>query len=142
MLARAAERGRATGLPYAGAVTPAEAWRLQQEGAAQIVDVRTRPEAEFVGRPPETPLIEWNRYGIGQNPDFLHELARHFGPDDKILFLCRSAARSHHAAAAATQAGFKHAFNILEGFEGPHDEEGHRNTVSGWRKAGLPWVQG
>jgi hypothetical protein len=34
------------------------------------------------------------------------------------------------------------AFNVLEGFEGPKDGEGHRGTLGGWRKAGLPWVQG
>ena len=33
------------------------------------------------------------------------------------------------------------AFNVLEGFEGPHDAEGHR-TVGGWKVAGLPWRQG
>jgi hypothetical protein len=29
----------------------------------------------------------------------------------------------------------------VEGFEGPLDERHHRNTVSGWRKEGLPWEQ-
>jgi hypothetical protein len=31
--------------------------------------------------------------------------------------------------------------NILEGFEGDLDANGHRGTVGGWRKASLPWVQ-
>jgi len=30
---------------------------------------------------------------------------------------------------------------VVEGFEGPHDEQRHR-SVSGWKVAGLPWVQG
>jgi len=63
ILERAAARARAKGLSYAGEVTPAEAWRLHDAGAAQIVDVRTRPEHEFVGRIPGTPLVEWRRYG-------------------------------------------------------------------------------
>ena len=42
---------------------------------------------------------------------------------------------------ALTDAGLGPAFNVLEGFEGPHDAEGHR-TVGGWKVAGLPWRQG
>ena len=34
------------------------------------------------------------------------------------------------------------AFNVLEGFEGDKDADGHRATVGGWKVAGLPWVQG
>jgi rhodanese-related sulfurtransferase len=58
------------------------------------------------------------------------------------MFLCRSGVRSHHAAAAATQAGWKSAYNVLEGFEGDKDADGHRGNLGGWRKAGLPWLQG
>ena len=39
------------------------------------------------------------------------------------------------------QAGYRDAYNILEGFEGDRDAGGHRNTVGGWRAGGLPWVQ-
>jgi hypothetical protein len=42
---------------------------------------------------------------------------------------------------AATEAGWSEAYNILEGFEGDKDGDGHRNVSGGWRKAGLPWVQ-
>jgi hypothetical protein len=31
---------------------------------------------------------------------------------------------------------------VLEGFEGDRDARGRRNTVGGWRLAGLPWEQG
>ena len=37
------------------------------------------------------------------------------------MFLCRSGARSNAAAEAATRAGWKEAYNILEGFEGDKD---------------------
>src|SRR5207302_4049013 len=50
ILERARARGRELGLPYAGAVTPPEAWALQRAGAAQLVDVRTAAEDEYVGR--------------------------------------------------------------------------------------------
>ena len=141
ILARAAERARAKGLPYAGEVTPAEAWSLHAAGAARIVDVRTRPEHEFVGRIPGTPLVEWRRYGDTQpNPNFLRELAGEADPDQPVLFLCRSGVRSHNAAELATTAGYKQAFNILEGFEGSIDES-KRRGANGWRAAGLPWGQ-
>jgi rhodanese-related sulfurtransferase len=57
------------------------------------------------------------------------------------MFLCRSGGRSHNAAALAKQNGYTEVYNVLEGFEGDKDAHGHRNTVGGWRKAGLPWVQ-
>jgi hypothetical protein len=44
------------------------------------------------------------------------------------------------AAIAATQAGFTKAFDLLEGFEGDKDGQGHRKTVSGWCFRGLPWI--
>ena len=50
--------------------------------------------------------------------------------------------KAHFAAAVAAQLGYSAAFNILEGFEGDRDPQGHRNTLNGWRVAGLPWTQG
>lgn len=139
---RAAERGRQLNLPYAGALTPAEAFALMQAGA-KLVDVRTKPELQYVGRVPGSLLVEWQTYpGNGRNPDFLAQLAQEAEPGDALMFLCRSGARSHAAAAAATQAGFRDSYNVLEGFEGDRDAEQHRGTLGGWRKAGLPWVQG
>lgn len=143
ILARAAERGRVEALPYAGAVTPREAWRLFSDGLAAIVDVRTRPEWEFVGHVEDAPLIEWRPYGAtAPDPGFVDKLAARFPRDATILLLCRSGVRSHHAAAAAAQAGFMGTYNILEGFEGDQDDDGRRGTLGGWRLAGLPWAQG
>ncbi|HEX9182385.1 MAG TPA: rhodanese-like domain-containing protein [Burkholderiales bacterium] len=138
----AAERGRQTNLPYAGALTPAEAHRLMQAGA-KLVDVRTKPEVLYVGRVPGSVFIEWQTYpGNALNPAFVEELAQAAGPGETLMFLCRSGHRSHHAAAAATQAGWTDCYNVLEGFEGDRDAQQHRGTVNGWRKAGLPWAQG
>jgi rhodanese-related sulfurtransferase len=44
------------------------------------------------------------------------------------------------AAKAATAAGLGPAYNVLEGFEGGLDSEGHRGRT-GWRARGLPWRQ-
>jgi rhodanese-related sulfurtransferase len=61
-------------------------------------------------------------------------------PERPVLFLCRSGVRSAAAAEAAARAGYAHAYNVTEGFEGPLDADGHRG-VSGWKAAGLPWRQ-
>lgn len=143
ILAEAAERARGSELDYRGAVTPAEAWEMVQVGDAKIIDVRTRFEREYVGRIADTGSVEWKCWPDMQvNPHFLEQLGQVGKQDELILFLCRSGLRSHAAAVLATQAGYSSVFNILGGFEGDLDEHQHRNTRSGWRKAGLPWIQG
>ena len=137
----ARERGRSKGLSYAGELLPAEAHKLMQEGA-KLVDVRTKPELHYVGKVPGSVTVEWQTYpGNRPNPEFLAELAALVPKDTPVMFLCRSGARSHSAADAATRAGWKEAYNVLEGFEGDKDAQQHRSTVGGWRKAGLPWTQ-
>jgi rhodanese-related sulfurtransferase len=137
----AAERARKMCLAYAGALLPAEAHALMQRGA-KLVDVRTKPELLYVGKIPGSVTLEWQTYpGNRPNAEFLGELAATVGKDEPVMFICRSGARSHGAAEAATQAGWRECYNVLEGFEGDKDSEQHRNTLGGWRKAGLPWIQ-
>lgn len=137
----ARERGRQMGLTYAGALLPAEAHKLMQAGGV-LVDVRTKPEILYVGKVPGAVAVEWQTYpGNRPNPEFLAELAASVPKDEPVMFMCRSGARSHAAAEAAAQAGWREAYNVLEGFEGDKDAAQHRSTVGGWRKAGLPWVQ-
>ena len=144
ILSLARQRGEALGLPYAGALTPLEAYELLQLApGAKLVDVRTRAEWDWVGRISGAVEIEWNQYPGGvRNPNFLAELKRRVDPEAMVMFLCRSGVRSDGAARLATEAGYNACFNILEGFEGDKDANGHRNTVGGWRKVGLPWIQG
>jgi rhodanese-related sulfurtransferase len=146
LLQTACERGRSKNLPYAGAVTPQEAHALLQASpGAKLVDVRTNAERDWVGRidlaPAQQAAIEWNSYpGGAQNPEFLSQLAQVAEKDSILLFLCRSGVRSQHAARLATEHGYSHCFDILEGFEGSKDAAGHRKTVNGWCHAGLPWL--
>ena len=138
---KAKERGRKLNLPYAGALLPAEAHALMQQGA-RLVDVRTDPELLYVGSVPGSEAIEWNSFPAGaRNPNFLEQLAKTVKKDEAVMFLCRSGVRSHSAAIAATQAGWQEAYNVLEGFEGDKDAAGHRNVAGGWKYARLPWVQ-
>lgn len=142
ILERARQRGEKKGLAYYGEVTPAEAWALAQRGDAQIVDVRTSAEWQYVGHIAQSQLVEWRRFGADKpSPDFVAELEQKVPKSDVLLLLCRSAQRSHTAAAVATAAGYGKVLNILEGFEGDLDPNGQRGQVGGWRKAGLPWVQ-
>lgn len=143
LLQLARERAQHLDLPYAGALTPAEAFHLKQLApGATLVDVRTRAELDWVGRIPGAVEIEWNQYpGGAPNPNFLVQLKRQVDAEALLLFICRSGARSDYAARAATEAGFNACYNVLEGFEGDKDASDQRNKVGGWRHAGLPWHQ-
>jgi len=142
----ATKRAHAASLPYSGALTPAEAYALlQQSSEALLVDVRTAAELAWVGKPlvddSQYKHIEWTRYPGGvPNPDFLDSLRAAAGLDTPVFLLCRSAARSKSAAKAAAEVGFTQVYDILEGFEGDKDAEGHRKSVGGWCWRGLPWV--
>jgi rhodanese-related sulfurtransferase len=143
ILAKAQARAQKMNLPYTGALLPAEAHALMQGlPESKLVDVRTRAELEWVGRVPGSVEVEWSAWPGGiRNPNFVSELESLVDKDATVLFLCRSGARSNAAAIAATQAGYRKTYNVLEGFEGDKDDKGQRNSVSGWRAANLPWTQ-
>ena len=142
-LARAKARVEPLRLSYQGALLPAEAHVLLGSApGAKLVDVRTRAELDYVGRIPGSVEIEWQTYpGGAPNPDFLAQLRAQVDPEALVMFICRSGARSHAAATAASNAGYTQCYNVLEGFQGDKDAQGHRDTVGGWRAAGLPWYQ-
>jgi len=139
-------------MSYAGDLSVNEAWQLlATDPAARLVDVRSAPEWSFVGRPDlqtigKSPLLlSWQVYPqMAIDGDFPAKLVQGLGATDKaapILFLCRSGARSKAAAMAMTAAGYSRCYNIAGGFEGDKDGAGHRNSMGGWRFAGLPWIQ-
>lgn len=143
ILKTAQQRAKELSLAYEGAVTPQEAYELMRDApGTKIVDVRTRAEIDWVGKVPGAVEIEWLNYpGMKPNPNFMAALEQQVDKEALVLFLCRSAHRSHFAAAAATQAGYIACFNILEGFEGDKDASNQRGKRNGWRLAGLPWEQ-
>jgi rhodanese-related sulfurtransferase len=141
-------------LPYAGDVTPGEAWAtLEADGRAALVDVRTIAEWSFVGVADLGPLAkrpifqEWQSYPSMQvDPAFADQVAAALeaagaGPDAPVFFLCRSGARSQAAAAAMARRGFTQCFNVAGGFEGPLDGSRRRGAAAGWKAEGLPWMQ-
>ncbi|MCQ8115985.1 rhodanese-like domain-containing protein [Methylomonas rosea] len=123
---------------------PKQSWAvLQANSAAVLIDVRTAIEHSFVGHPPQAIHVAWKEFpGMQLNTGFIDQVQQH-APDKTapILLLCRSGQRSVDAAKALEAAGYEHLINILEGFEGPLDENKHRGNTGGWRFHGLPWQQ-
>jgi rhodanese-related sulfurtransferase len=127
--------------------------RLGSDPASVLIDVRTAAEWAFVGVPElsglgKTPIfVEWQTYPGGRpNPEFGSQLSaaldeRKATKSDELFFLCRSGARSLSAAELMANKGYQRCRNVAEGFEGPLDEKRHRGRTSGWKSAGLPWVQ-
>ncbi len=131
-------------------VAPRQVWEaLLTDPNAQLVDVRTDAEWNFVGLPDlsaagkQPVLIPWQVFPSMQvNPAFVDNLRRAaLTPEHRLYFLCRSGVRSVAAAQAAIQAGMAHALNIADGFEGAPDADGHRGRIAGWKADGLPWRQ-
>ncbi|MCP3053968.1 rhodanese-like domain-containing protein [Aurantimonas marianensis] len=139
---------------YRGDVSPAECWSaLAETPDAMLVDVRTTAEWTYVGLPmlaalgKKPLLVEWQSFPtMGVDPAFATKLAGQVEKEggsstSPIFFLCRSGVRSIAGAVALTAHGFENCFNVLGGFEGPLDAEGHRGRKAGWKAEGLPWAQ-
>jgi rhodanese-related sulfurtransferase len=126
---------------YAGDVTPEQAAKWMASGEGVLVDVRTDAEREWVGYVPGAVGLAWKQWpGMALNSDFDEGVRASVPAGKKALMLCRSGVRSIAAARRATELGVE-AYNILEGFEGDADEQGHRGRKGGWRLRGLPWKQ-
>ena len=133
-------------------VDPKQAYDiLQNTGDAVLIDVRSTMEYQYVGHPSNAfhvPLKEppdWET-----RSDFVEKLEtvlqqefsdKQAFSDLPLLMLCRSGARSATAGEMLINNGYTNVYNVLEGFEGDKDENGHRSTVNGWRFHGLPWEQ-
>lgn len=131
-------------------VAPRKTWEaLQSDPKAQLVDVRTDAEWNYVGLTDlsaagkQPVLIPWQLFpSMAVNELFVAQMREAgFTPEHHIYFLCRSGVRSLAAAREMEAAGFPNVFNIADGFEGPPDEARHRGRVAGWKADGLPWGQ-
>ncbi|MGE4480668.1 rhodanese-like domain-containing protein [Acidocella sp.] len=132
-------------------VSPRQVWEaLMSNPDAVLCDVRTNAEWSFVGLPDlseagkQPVLIQWQVFPTMQaNAQFMDELAAaRVGREAHVYFICRSGGRSMAAALTALEAGFKHVYNVKDGFEGPADARERRGKVAGWKAEGLPWKQG
>lgn len=126
---------------YAGDVTPELAYAWWQAGEAVLVDIRSDAEREWVGFVPGAVPLAWKQWpGMQMNAGFDAGIQAAVPSGKKAVLLCRSGVRSIAAARRATELGIE-AYNVLEGFEGNADGNGHRGRLGGWRLRGLPWRQ-
>lgn len=117
---------------------------LQAHPEAVLVDCRTEIEHMYVGHPAGAEHIAWQEAPDWEiDPGFADKVKRLVKQDlmRPVLLICRSGNRSVDAGLALEQAGFTAVINVLEGFEGPLDDDYHRGTLGGWRLRGLPWYQ-
>lgn len=117
---------------------------LQQTPQAVFIDCRTEIEHMYVGFPVGAEHVAWQEAPDWEiDPEFAAKVLR-LAKGDKgrpVLLICRSGNRSVDAGEALEAAGFTQVINVLEGFEGPLDDDYHRGTSAGWRFRGLPWYQ-
>jgi rhodanese-related sulfurtransferase len=140
-----------------------------------LIDVRTRAEFQFVGHPISAYLFPYmfmttefgkngEEYGYRfnvKNKSFVEEIGKVFKKTDNLLIICREGVRSALASKDLMSSGFKHVFNVEDGFEGqkfPTFEDSNRHKFYrqlakrnkiygfnhrrhyGWQWWGLPWV--
>jgi len=125
-------------------LTPQQSWDLMQSNSSAVmIDVRTKMEHVFVGKPLEAIHVPWKEAPEWRlNSTFIQQVEQIvMDKTTPVLLLCRSGMRSLEAANALEVAGFTHLINVLEGFEGDLDENHHRGNLNGWRYSQLPWEQ-
>src|SRR5271157_12999 len=133
-----------------------EKWRADPD-KVKIIDVRTPEEYLFVGHPTMAwkipvaiQVYEWDlekkNFPMKPLADFVSRCSEVAGPDDTLMMMCRSGGRSAIAVNLLAQAGFKHAYNIVDGMEG--DANADSDSVAeaqplkdGWKNSGCPWTK-
>jgi rhodanese-related sulfurtransferase len=145
-------------------VTATDAYGMVVEDPARIlfIDVRTRGELQFIGMPAladahvpflvEAVPLQWDdktsSFRLVPNPEFVAAVDRRLAAkglsrDAPVLVICQGGLRAARAVDALTQAGYRTAYAVVDGFEGDPVAEGPQKgqrVVNGWRNAGLPWT--
>ena len=124
---------------------------IKKEPATAFIDVRSDMEFLFIGHPVGAVNIPWiDEPDFVINPDFEREVRRLIlggvietseHRSVHVILICRSGNRSAEAGELLIEHGFRHVYNIEQGFEGGLDDHHHRSTLGGWRYEGLPWEQ-
>ena len=136
---------------YAGDLSFMKTWgRPRREPTAVLIDVRTAPDCNYVGLQdlpfPDKQVVcsEGQFYpGMEQNQGFAAEVDQAgVAKDTPIFLICRSGARSKHAAVLLTGLGYQHCYNVADGFEGDKEAHGHRGNMGSWKHGRLSWTQG
>ena len=131
-------------------VTSVECYnKLSQISNSCLIDIRTKPEWEFIGVPDlsslnkKTIFISWHMYPeMKINSLFENQITEsNIKKNDNLFLICRSGNRSSNAAELLTSRGFTNCFNVKDGFEGEIGPNHQRSTINGWKYCKLPWKQ-
>jgi len=132
-----------------GVLQPLEVEAMRQADPGLLfIDVRSDMEYLMIGHPAGAVNVPWidapdwtvNTRFVAEVRKLMLGRTRRAGRAPLVL-ICRSGNRSRDAAEALIEAGLRVVHIVDGGFEGPLDDDHHRNTIAGWRFAGLPWVQ-
>ena len=130
-------------------LTPLQTYEeLSQNGDAVLIDCRSPAEWYLTGIPDlsaigKKPLFAAIADESGRpNPDFVAQIKEAVDPSAPVYIICRIGGRSAHACHMLANEGYSALVNVVEGFEGRNNENGHRNCVEGWKFHQLPWTQG
>ena len=132
-------------------VAPADVWNaLQTDASAQMVDVRTDAEWNFVGiadlsEAGKTPaLIPWQVFPSMQlNTGFVDQLKQagtDAGEPDLLPVPQRRAQPGRRAKPPSPQDIHTPTISAT-GSKDPPNAEGHRGQLAGWKASDLPWRQ-
>ena len=123
--------------------------KLSEISNSYLIDIRTKPEWEFIGVPDlsslnkKTIFISWHMYPeMKINSLFENQITEsNLKKNDNLFLICRSGNRSSDAAEFLTSRGFSNCFNVEDGFEGEIGPHHQRSTINGWKYCKLPWKQ-
>ena len=123
--------------------------KLSEISNSYLIDIRTKPEWEFIGVPDlsslnkKTIFISWHMYPeMKINSLFENQITElNIKKNDNLFLICRSGNRSSDAAGFLTSRGFTNCFNVKDGFEGEIGPNHQRSTINGWKYCKLPWKQ-
>ncbi len=116
---------------------------------SHLIDVRTRPEWDYVGVPDLSSIkkkvvfVSWKIYPEMRINKFFENqvLESDIKKNNNLYFICRTGNRSHDAAGFLISRGFTNCFNVSDGFEGKLNQHHKRALINGWQFNNLPWKQ-
>ncbi len=132
-------------------ISPSDAWAsMQSDPGVTLIDVRSDMEFLMIGHPRGAVNVPWidapdwtinASFVANVRKALLGRVSANSRVSSPLLLICRSGNRSQDAANLLVGQGLTDIFVVSGGFEGPLDDQHHRNTVAGWRFEGLPWEQ-
>ena len=131
-------------------IGPTDAWSMMKaDTSVTLIDVRSDMEFLMIGHPKGAVNVPWiDAPDWTVDEAFVMKVRRALlgritaqSKVSPLLLICRSGNRSSDAASLLAKEGVSDIYVVKDGFEGPLDDNHHRNTIAGWRFEQLPWEQ-